>query len=365
MTTQLIILSILSMLIIVYTLTIHFKSAKNEKILKNQLADLNFKLHSAKCRLKKAEEIFSKQVNAITNTLEHELSENQIKDDALKIALKKVKDANYLKDVFLANMSHEFRTPLNGIIGFSFLLEEELSILENKELYEYAYGIYESGKSLLHLLNNIIDISRIEANDLDASLKPCNIPIIISQASELYNIRATEKGVCLSIQTLETPDVMADDEILTRVITDIIDNSLKYTEKGFIDISSGFIPEQNRVYIRVKDTGIGIDSAYLPNIFDVFRQESIGYSRDYQGAGLGLALAKRLINLIKGEIMIESVKGIGTTVSIYLPAAIVVSAQESASEINGTKGENLNSSNDIQVITGEIGKKNHKLHHSR
>jgi two-component system, cell cycle sensor histidine kinase PleC len=361
MVNQLIILSSISILLILNLFTFFFKSVKKVKTLKNQIADLNFKLHSTKCQLKKNEKIFSERVIDMTNTLKQELKERHIKDVALKIALKKEEDANYLKDAFLANMSHEIRTPLNGIIGFSFLLEEELTILENKELYEYACGIHESGERLLHLLNNIIDISRIEANDFKISLKSCNISYIISKVSELYNIQATEKGVRMNIQTLETPNAIADDEILSRALKIIIDNSVKYTEKGFINIFSDFIPEQNRVFIQVNDTGIGIDSTYLPNIFEAFRQESLGYSRDYQGAGLGLALAKRLVNLMKGEIIIESVKGIGTTVSIYLPAELAVSPQESVIDINGTNVDKLYLSKDVQIFTDKDETMNHKL----
>lgn len=321
---QLILFSIISILLLLYIVISHFNYVKNEEALNNQIEVLNSELHSTQFQLKNAEEILNERVTIMTNALEQELIERQSKDAELKIALKREKDANYLKDAFLANMSHEIRTPLNGIIGFSFLLEEELSRFENHELYEYANGIQESGKRLLHLLNNIIDISRIEANDFEIILKPCNIPFIVSKVSELYNDKAHDKGVIMNIQIHESLNAIADDSYLTRILTDIIDNSVKYTERGFITISSGFLPEQQRVFIQVKDTGIGIDSEYLPNIFEAFRQESLGYSRIYQGAGLGLALAKRLVNLMKGEISIESVKGIGTKVSIYLPAELVV-----------------------------------------
>ena len=255
-------------------------------------------------------------------------------------------------------MSHEIRTPLNGIIGFSSLLEAELSRLEDQELYEYANGIQQSGERLLHLLNNIIDISRIEANDLEISLLPCNIPFIVSQISELYNFKANDKGVRLNIQTLETPNAIADERNLSRVITDLIDNAVKYTERGFINVSSGFEPEHQRVFIRIKDTGIGIDSAYLPNIFEAFRQESLGYSRAYQGAGLGLPLAKRLVNLMKGEITVESIKGIGTTVSIYLPAELVISTRESFVEMKETGIEETIQTRDIHVFTVEDDRMN-------
>ena len=295
-----------------------------------------------------------------TIELEKKLVERQNIDTELKIALKNEEDANFLKNAFLSNMSHEIRTPLNGIIGFSSLLEAELSRMENQELFEYASGIEQSGERLLHLLNNIIDISRIEANDFEVKLESCNIPHIITQVSELYNFKANEKGLRLNIQTLDTPPALADERISAKVLTDLIDNAIKYTERGFVNINSGFDIDSKRVFIRIKDTGIGIDSAYLPNIFEAFRQESLGYSRAYQGAGLGLPLAHRLIQLMKGEIIVESIKGIGTTVTIYLPAAVTpatLKTQKNEVENNLISEVNIKV-NDIHVFIVEDDRMN-------
>lgn len=295
-----------------------------------------------------------------TLELEQKLVERQAIDTELKIALKREEEANFLKNAFLSNMSHEIRTPLNGIIGFSALLEAELSRMENQELFEYATGIQQSGERLLHLLNNIIDISRIEANDLEVKLETCNISHIITQVSELYSFKANEKGLRLNIQTLETPPALADERISSRVLTDIIDNAIKYTERGFVNISSGFDVDSKRVFIRIKDTGIGIDSAYLPNIFEAFRQESLGYSRAYQGAGLGLPLAYRLIHLMKGDITVDSVKGIGTTITIFLPAELsVVSLKPQKNKTEKIPiAENILKTNDIHIFIVEDDRMN-------
>jgi len=358
MTLPVILLSVILLSLIVYILISRVRSTKKDRELKKKIQDINTELKSTQFQLKHADKLISDRVTAKTNALEQELVERQKKDAELKIALKREEEANYLKNAFLANMSHEIRTPLNGIIGFSSLLEAELSRMEDQELYEYANGIQQSGERLLHLLNNIIDISRIEANDLEISLQPCNIPYIVSQISELYNFKANDKGIRLNIQTLETPNVIADERNLSRVITDIIDNSVKYTERGFINISSGFLPEQQRVFIRIKDTGIGIDSSYLPNIFEAFRQESLGYSRAYQGAGLGLPLAKRLVNLMKGEIIVESVKGIGTTVSIFLPAELVLSTRSVIPYNKEIISDETVQTKDIHIFTVEDDRMN-------
>jgi signal transduction histidine kinase len=269
----------------------------------NQLKDFNNKLET--------------KVSERTKNLEEEIKERKKIDVELKKALKNAEDANYLKNAFLANMSHEIRTPLNGIIGFSSLLETELSLMENQELYEYANGIQQSGERLLHLLNNIIDISRIEANDLEVNLQPCNVPSIIKNVSELFSFKANDKGIKFNTKIHEElPGIMADEPQLTKVLSDIIDNAIKYTEKGFINVVAEYDDIKNKINIIVKDTGIGIDPSYIKHIFEAFRQESLGYSRNYQGAGLGLPLAKRLIELMNGEINIDSEKGLGTTVTL-------------------------------------------------
>jgi CheY-like chemotaxis protein len=251
--------------------------------------------------------------------LNDQLAQSKAKDLELKIALKKAEDANYLKNAFLGIISHQIRTPLNGIIGFSSLLETELSMLENKTLYEYAEGIEQSGDRLLNLLNNIIDISKLEANDIDIEFHPCNLDEIINNIFELYVFSANEKGLAFKSKMTDTPQVIADNAKLMRVIHIIIDNAIKYTTTGFVNITTSFVPDTNEVLIRVKDTGVGIEASYQQHLFEAFRQESSGFSRSYQGAGLGLPLAKRLLDLMHGRIEINSMHNVGTTVDIFVP----------------------------------------------
>lgn len=254
-----------------------------------------------------------------TAEYEQQIKEFKKKDNKLKRTLKEVEDANYLKNAFLSNMSHEIRTPLNGIIGFASLLETELSLLENEELFGYANGIQQSGERLLHLLNNIIDISRIEANDLQVSLQDTNVNQIVEKSSELFRFQANEKNLSFNIKLVDTPMAYADPDSVSKILSDIIDNAVKYTEKGFINITNGYDGNKKEVFVKVRDTGIGIDENYLPKLFEAFRQESLGYSRAFQGAGLGLPLAKRLLDLLNGRIDVESKKKVGTTVTVFLP----------------------------------------------
>ncbi len=289
-----------------------------------ELEDKRHQVERMNERLKDFNNRLEEKVAERTRNLEEEINERRKVDQELKIALKNAEDANYLKNAFLANMSHEIRTPLNGIIGFSSLLVTELSLMENEELYEYASGIQQSGERLLHLLNNIIDISRIEANDMDVSLSVCSVNEIVKNVSELYSFKANDKGLKFNTKLNDIPRALADETKLTKIISDIIDNALKYTEKGFINVLTEYNEARKQITINVKDTGIGIDKSYLEHIFEAFRQESLGYSRTYQGAGLGLPLAKRLIELMEGEIIVDSSKGAGTTVSIHLKADVKV-----------------------------------------
>jgi len=272
-------------------------------------------------------------------------------DIILKKALKRAEEANFQKNSFISNISHEIRTPLNNIIGFSSLLEAEISLLENNELYDYAHSILESGERLLHILNNIIDISRIESHDMRIHLKPCIVNEIIGNATQLFIFKANEQKLKLNFVAGEIPDALADETALTKVITAIIENAIKYTRKGFVNISSDFLPGTSEISIRIKDSGIGIDPSYLSMIFDPFRNESLGFSKEDQGAGLGLPLAKSLIELMKGRIQIESAKEKGTVVTIFLHSAAGAQPPTVIKEI--ARKEKFRSLQDLEIFIVE------------
>lgn len=236
-----------------------------------------------------------------------------------KIALKKANDANFLKNAFLSNMSHEIRTPLNSIMGFSGLLETEFSEHENNEYLEYVQAISSSSDRLMHLLDNLIDISRVDANDYEVYLKESNVNKRLEQIYQLFLTKAQEKHLKFNFVPTEIPDSQFDISILERILSLVVDNAIKYTEAGYINISSVSKLKDQKILIRVKDTGVGIDESFQSEIFAPFRQESFGYSKSHQGAGLGLPLAHKLTQLIKGEIQVKSRKMEGTVVSIYIP----------------------------------------------
>lgn len=299
-----------------------FRIKRTKQDILNRRAQNDRNIVELNARAKTMDTNIDQRVAERNQVMMEELKEREKVDAELKIALKKAEDANYLKNSFLSSISHEIRTPLNGIMGFSNLLQQEMAELENTELYEYAHSIERSGERLLHLLNNIIDISRIEANDMVMTIKPLNIEEIINQIVDIFSFRANEKGIRIVVDGKTETSSLADKETLMRVLMEVMDNALKYTDKGFIKIEYHNDIAAAQQLIVVKDTGIGIDESYLPHIFDAFRQESFGYTRQYQGAGLGMPLAQRMMALMNGTIQVSSVKSSGTTVSIRIPLAV-------------------------------------------
>ncbi len=335
-------------LFLILILILFYILIKKNKALKGQIKHLQ----DTKIQIAHTDSEKKIQDESRTEVLQKEIEEKTKLSIALKKALKNAEDANYLKNAFLANMSHEVRTPLNAIIGFSNLLLTELSMLENKELYEFAEGIQMSGERLLHLLNNIIDISRVEANDLKIALSPVAVNELLKKTVEPFIATARERNLRLNLSIESVPEIEAEAKSLKKILSDVIDNALKYTEKGFINISTTYLQNEKKIMLRIKDTGIGIDASYLPHVFEPFRQESLGYTRAYQGAGLGLPLAKRLTEMMKGEIIVESNKSQGTSVSLIFPEYIAESFEElkNTSETISSVLENRSKKLNILII---------------
>ncbi|MCE1189338.1 MAG: PAS domain S-box protein [Ignavibacteria bacterium] len=256
--------------------------------------------------------------------IENDETETVLQELALREAKEKAEEASRLKSSFLANMSHEIRTPMNGILGFADILRDELLINEQQELYKFAETIYNSGKRLLNLLNDILDISRIEANRLDLEISRCQAEDILLKAITLLKPLAERKGITLEYSRLASASVMADDNRLYQVVNNVIGNAIKFTAQGSVEVSCQTLEGEkaDKVEIVVQDSGRGIEAEFLPRIFEPFSQESSGFSRSHEGSGLGLAISQRLLRLMDGNIEIRSQIDIGTTVIITLPVAV-------------------------------------------
>ena len=229
--------------------------------------------------------------------------------EELDLARKKAEDATQAKSMFLANMSHEIRTPMNAILGFSELLE---GMIRDSKQKSYLDAISSSGRTLLDLINDILDLSKIEAGKLDINNKPVNLNEIFNEIVSIFTIKAQSKNIdlILDIQGNTPTNIISDEVRIRQIMFNLIGNAVKFTDDGFIKISINF--ENNDLLISVKDTGIGIPSEQTGRIFQSFEQTEGQDSKKYGGTGLGLAITKRLVNMMDGTIKVESELGKGS-----------------------------------------------------
>ena len=233
-------------------------------------------------------------------------------------ARRSAEEANRMKSEFLANMSHELRTPLNGILGFAELLEDEL---EDPSQREYAQTIRVSGEHLLRLVTDVLDLAKIEAGRMDFDLAPIALPELLREIVATQRGQAQKKG--LSIELVEDglpQSVFADGGRLRQVMLNLTSNALKFTDHGGVTVRAALDPGGQRVRIEVQDSGIGILPEEQELVFEKFRQSAVFMTRNHEGTGLGLTLAKQLVDHMGGEIGVASTPGAGTTFHVVLPA---------------------------------------------
>lgn len=247
----------------------------------------------------------------------YELARASIKksvDELIKAKLL-AEEMNRLKSNFLANMSHEIRTPINGILGISQVIELET---ESFEIKNYAQLQKESGKRLLNTITSILNLSRLEAEKSDLTLKVVEINHLVSDNLKPFEELARAKGLNL-IKNLNPGELMclADNTMLHQVFNNIIGNAIKFTEQGKVVIET--LKQDNQVVFSVSDSGIGISNEFLPRLFNPFEQESSDPYKSHEGTGLGLSISKRYIELLGGEIRVESAKGVGSKFDVILP----------------------------------------------
>jgi PAS domain S-box-containing protein len=239
----------------------------------------------------------------------------------MKEARRKAEEATRMKSEFLANMSHEIRTPMNAILGFSEILDKKI---EDRALKGYLGAISSSGKTLLRLINDILDLSKIEAGKIELSYKPIEIEKIMDDMRRIFQMKIKEKGLQmnLDVESVSHRDLVLDEVRIRQILMNLIGNAIKFTEEGSITLGCSTSPgkDENHVdlQIRVEDTGIGIPEEERDRIFGMFDQMKGQDAGKYGGTGLGLAISRKLVNLMDGTIELESEVGKGSIFRIKL-----------------------------------------------
>jgi len=238
----------------------------------------------------------------------------------LKIAKEKAEESDKLKSSFLANMSHEIRTPMNGILGFSMMLSDPSLPEETRE--SYVKIVNSSCDQLLHIINDVIDISKIETGQTDLFVSSFSLYDLFDELISFYSPTANERGVNLSIKASEDTHplnggIIADRTKLRQVLDNLLSNAVKFTHSGEIVLRWGISDEL--IYVEIQDTGIGIPDDHKEIIFERFRQVDTSFSKNYGGTGLGLSISKAYIEKMGGKINVTSELGKGSTFSFTIP----------------------------------------------
>lgn len=279
----------------------------------------------------------------------------RLRDDrAIIKARDEAEAANRSKNVFLANMSHEIRTPMNAIIGFASLLKEKI---KEERLRDYISGILTSSNNLLTLINDILNLAKIEAGKMDLRLSQTNIRKLLNDIISLFDFKANGKNLTPILEIEEKlPDSLMVDEIrLRQVLFNLLGNAVKFTPTGYIRVTASFDnfnPGESEIdlILSVADSGIGIDESLHKKIFEPFSQVEEAADRKFGGTGMGLAISRRLVEFMNGEIMLDSIPGKGSVFTVKLKR-VNITREDSAIKLLAEPDETLLSIHKANLIT--------------
>jgi PAS domain S-box-containing protein len=237
-------------------------------------------------------------------------------EEELKKARDEALESARLKSAFLANMSHEIRTPLNIILGYTSLIAEHLAERGDESQRQLMEGVTRAGRRLIDTIHGILDLSKIETGAFEVRRQTMDVRPLIERQVEDFQLLAREKGLDLSCRFDEADsEVCVDEYCLSQTLSNLLHNAIKFTEKGQI-IAHLYRSADRALRLEICDTGVGIDKEYLPRLFQPFSQEQSGYTRSYEGSGLGLALVRKYLELNSASIEVKSQKGHGSCFTI-------------------------------------------------
>jgi signal transduction histidine kinase len=251
-------------------------------------------------------------------------------EDSLRNALEKAEQSERLKSAFLANISHEVRTPLNVILGYTSLMADMEAGDDSHPLALAA--IRRASDRLLSTMGAILDVSKISARAFDVTPEPIDLALAVEQRVQLCGPLAREKGLEISC-TIDVRDawIRFDAYCLSQALTHLLDNAVKFTEAGGVRVRLCREATGGCV-LEIEDTGVGIDAAYLPRIFSLFTQERSGYTRPFEGAGLGLAVTRSYLEMNGASLAIDSVPGGGCCARVVFPPALITTQHVATAE---------------------------------
>ncbi|NOZ38831.1 MAG: response regulator [Planctomycetes bacterium] len=305
-----------------YSLRVKIDSKDELGQLGNALNQMLSQVEETKSALTKAHDEMEERVLLRTAELSEEITQREKIQQDLEASIVAAETANRSKSEFLANMSHEIRTPLNGILGFTDLLirDENATIEERRDFLE---TIQASGKHLLGLINDILDLSKIEAGQYDVEILTCQPHQIIAEVVSFLRVPAQEKGLELNCrwEGLAPATIQTDPGRFKQVLTNLVGNAVKFTEHGRVDIVAHVedLEGNSQIVIGVVDTGIGIEQDKLDEIFSPFSQADNTVTRRFGGTGLGLTICRQIATALGGDVRVESSPGQGSTFTLSVP----------------------------------------------
>ena len=261
-----------------------------------------------------------------------DVTDLKLREDALRGEKERAEEANGSKSQFLATMSHELRTPLNAIMGFSDIMRTELfGALGDRRYRDYAEHIFSSGEHLLDLINDVLDLSRIEAGQYEPDLGEVNIAGVVRSSCEVMRQVAEGKGLGFDTSAIGSlPTIHADDRATRQILLNLLSNAIKFTPTGGEVVASAYLDSQGRVAITIADNGAGIAAEDMETILLPFTQVAPNTLATGGGAGLGLSIVKSLVELQGGELQIDSKLGEGTRITVRFPKSSILVGQSTA-----------------------------------